>query len=193
MFGVGTTSWKWQRKMRTKGDVLRAAHLMTRNELWGWKQTVKGCSSSLTKLFNKCIENQNSYIVVLLIRVVTTKKDKKSKPQKAKPKKPEVSKDLSGVRVIQRKMAYIIGLPLSLADENVSFYILVSSSLLYLLGHLDCFFFFPPWYISICAFFFEQLLQRKEFFGQYGKVSKVSLSRTAGGAIQQFVNETCSV
>lgn len=88
-------------------------------------------------------------------RVVTTKKDKKSKPQKAKPKKPEVSKDLSGVRVIQRKMAYIIGLPLSLADEN--------------------------------------LLQRKEFFGQYGKVSKVSLSRTAGGAIQQFVNETCSV
>ncbi|KAG5557463.1 hypothetical protein RHGRI_007640 [Rhododendron griersonianum] len=88
-------------------------------------------------------------------RVVATKKDKKNKPQKAKPKKPEVSNDLSGVRVIQRKMAYVIGLPLSLADEN--------------------------------------LLRRKEFFGQYGKVSKVSLSRTAGGAIQQFINETCSV
>ncbi|CAL5407240.1 unnamed protein product [Camellia sinensis] len=61
----------------------------------------------------------------------------------------------SNVRVLQRKMAYIIGLPLSLADEEV--------------------------------------LLQKEYFGQNGKVSKVSLSRTVGGAIQQFVNDTCSV
>ncbi|XP_057476784.1 uncharacterized protein LOC130764511 isoform X2 [Actinidia eriantha] len=88
-------------------------------------------------------------------RMVSTKKEQKSKPQKAKPKKSEGSKDLTSVRVIQRRMAYVIGLPLSLADEN--------------------------------------LLQRKEYFGQYGKVTKVSLSRTAGGAIQQFVNDTCSV
>ena len=40
---------------------------------------------------------------------------------------------------------------------------------------------------------FEQLLQRKEYFGQYGKVTKLSLSRTAGGTVQQFVNDTCSV
>ncbi|XP_057486057.1 uncharacterized protein LOC130772318 isoform X2 [Actinidia eriantha] len=88
-------------------------------------------------------------------RVVSTKKEQKSKPQKPKLKKPEVSKDLTSVRVIQRRMAYVIGLPLRLADEN--------------------------------------LLQRKEYFGQYGKVTKVALSRTAGGAIQQFVNDTCSV
>ncbi|XP_010535576.1 PREDICTED: uncharacterized protein LOC104810834 isoform X2 [Tarenaya hassleriana] len=39
----------------------------------------------------------------------------------------------------------------------------------------------------------EDLLQRKEYFGQYGKVLKVSMSRTASGAIQQFPNNTCSV
>ncbi|XP_052205945.1 uncharacterized protein LOC127810473 [Diospyros lotus] len=87
-------------------------------------------------------------------RMASTMKDRKGKPQKVKPRKSEV-KDLSSVRVIQRKMAYVIGLPLSLADED--------------------------------------LLQRKEYFGQYGKVSKVSLSRTTGGAVQQFVNDTCSV
>ncbi|KAI7980253.1 CCR4-NOT transcription complex subunit 4 [Camellia lanceoleosa] len=88
-------------------------------------------------------------------RVVATKKDRKNKPQKTKMKKPEERKDLSSVRVIQRRMAYVIGLPLTLADED--------------------------------------RLQRKEYFGQYGKVAKVSLSRTAGGDIQQFVNDTCSV
>ncbi|KAL7184635.1 hypothetical protein ACSBR2_026727 [Camellia fascicularis] len=87
--------------------------------------------------------------------VVVTNKDRENKPQKAKLKKNEGRTDLSNVRVIQRKMAYIIGLPLSLADE--------------------------------------ELLLQKEYFGQYGKVSKASLSRTVGGAIQQFVNDTCSV
>lgn len=46
--------------------------------------------------------------------------NRKSKPQpKAKPKTNEVKKDLTNVRVIQRKMAYVIGLPLSLAYEDV--------------------------------------------------------------------------
>ena len=40
---------------------------------------------------------------------------------------------------------------------------------------------------------FVQLLQRREYFGQYGKVLKVSMSRTAAGVIQQFPNDTCSV
>ncbi|KAL6565342.1 hypothetical protein OROGR_002293 [Orobanche gracilis] len=88
-------------------------------------------------------------------RTTTKISSKKSKPPKAKPKANEVKKDLTNIRVIQRKMAYVIGLPLSLADEDV--------------------------------------LQRKEYFGQYGKVTKVALSRTAGGAIQQFTNDTCSV
>ncbi|XP_011077033.1 uncharacterized protein LOC105161135 [Sesamum indicum] len=88
-------------------------------------------------------------------RTMTKSSSKKAKPPKAKPKANEVKKDLTNVRVIQRKMAYVIGLPLSLADEDV--------------------------------------LMRKEYFGQYGKVTKVSLSRTSGGAVQQFINDTCSV
>ncbi|KAK9062998.1 hypothetical protein SSX86_016868 [Deinandra increscens subsp. villosa] len=88
-------------------------------------------------------------------RVSANSSSRKQKPPKAKQKPNEGRKDLSNVRVIQRKMAYIIGLPISLADED--------------------------------------LLQRKNYFGQYGKVTKVSLSRTAGGTVQQFVNDTCSV
>ncbi|KAL0317491.1 UNVERIFIED_CONTAM: putative general negative regulator of transcription C16 [Sesamum angustifolium] len=88
-------------------------------------------------------------------RTMTKSSIRKAKPPKGKPKANEVKKDLTNVRVIQRKMAYVIGLPLSLADEDV--------------------------------------LLRKEYFGQYGKVTKVSLSRTSGGAVQQFINDTCSV
>ncbi|XP_015952340.1 uncharacterized protein LOC107476910 isoform X1 [Arachis duranensis] len=81
--------------------------------------------------------------------------EKKMKNQKAKTKSSDGRKQLSSVRVIQRNLVYIVGLPLNLADE--------------------------------------ELLQRREYFGQYGKVLKVSMSRTAAGVIQQFPNETCSV
>ncbi|XP_050368284.1 uncharacterized protein LOC126786489 isoform X2 [Argentina anserina] len=79
---------------------------------------------------------------------------KKSQKTKVKPTT-EGRKQLSSVRVIQRNLVYIVGLPLNLADED--------------------------------------LLQRKEYFAQYGKVLKVSMSRTAAGVIQQFPNNTCSV
>ncbi|KAL4587608.1 hypothetical protein LXL04_000480 [Taraxacum kok-saghyz] len=81
--------------------------------------------------------------------------EKKQKPQKGKTKTSEGRKQLGTVRVIQRNLVYIVGLPLNLADED--------------------------------------LLQQKEYFGRYGKVLKVSISRTAAGAIQQFANSTCSV
>ncbi|KAJ4725944.1 RNA binding (RRM/RBD/RNP motifs) family protein [Melia azedarach] len=82
--------------------------------------------------------------------------ERKIKSQKAKTKSSEVKKQqLSSVRVIQRNLVYIVGLPLNLGDE--------------------------------------ELLQRREYFGQYGKVLKVSMSRTAAGVIQQFPNNTCSV
>ncbi|KAJ0765335.1 putative transcription factor C2H2 family [Helianthus annuus] len=81
--------------------------------------------------------------------------EKKQKSQKGKTKASEGRKHLSSVRVIQRNLVYIVGLPLNLADE--------------------------------------ELLQRKEYFGQYGKVLKVSISRTAAGTIQHFANNTCSV
>ncbi|XP_039015243.1 uncharacterized protein LOC120145494 [Hibiscus syriacus] len=81
--------------------------------------------------------------------------ERKTKSQKGKSKSPEGRKQLSTVRVIQRNLVYIVGLPLNLADE--------------------------------------ELLQRRDYFGQYGKVLKVSMSRTAAGVIQQFPNNTCSV
>ncbi|OAY37924.1 general negative regulator of transcription subunit 4 isoform X3 [Manihot esculenta] len=88
-------------------------------------------------------------------RLVAEINIERKKSQKAKIKPSEGRKQLSSVRVIQRNLVYIVGLPLNLADED--------------------------------------LLQRREYFGQYGKVLKVSMSRTAAGAIQQFPNNTCSV
>ncbi|XP_056166237.1 uncharacterized protein LOC115670873 isoform X2 [Syzygium oleosum] len=81
--------------------------------------------------------------------------ERKTKSQKAKTKSSEERKQLGSVRVIQRNLVYIVGLPLNLADEDI--------------------------------------LQQREYFGQYGKVLKVSMSRTATGAIQHFPNNTCSV
>ncbi|KAE9593225.1 putative transcription factor C2H2 family [Lupinus albus] len=81
--------------------------------------------------------------------------EKKMKNQKAKSKSSDGRKQLSSVRVIQRNLVYIVGLPLNLGDED--------------------------------------LLQRWEYFGQYGKVLKVSMSRTAAGVIQQLPNDACSV
>lgn len=45
--------------------------------------------------------------------------EKKMKSQKAKVKSTEGRKQLSSVRVIQRNLVYIVGLPLNLADEDV--------------------------------------------------------------------------
>ncbi|XP_031399637.1 uncharacterized protein LOC116210000 isoform X2 [Punica granatum] len=81
--------------------------------------------------------------------------EKKSKVQKAKTKPSDGRKQLSNMRVIQRNLVYVVGLPLNLADED--------------------------------------LLQRRDYFGQYGKVLKVSMSRTSAGVVQQFPNNTCSV
>ncbi|KAI8573760.1 hypothetical protein RHMOL_Rhmol01G0301200 [Rhododendron molle] len=81
--------------------------------------------------------------------------EKKVKLQRTKSKTLDGRKHLSNVRVIQRNLVYIVGLPLDLVDED--------------------------------------LLQGGEYFGQYGKVLKVSISRTAAGSIQPFANNTCSV
>jgi len=83
--------------------------------------------------------------------------EKKHKTQKVKPKVAaaaaaatstvEAKKHLAGVRVIQRNLVYIIGLPAHLCNESV--------------------------------------LERREYFGQYGKVLKVSASRPTGPPSQQ--------
>ncbi|KAK8451523.1 hypothetical protein SEVIR_6G225600v4 [Setaria viridis] len=93
-------------------------------------------------------------------RTVTEKNaEKKHKTQKVKPKAVaaaaaaatsstvEAKKHLASVRVIQRNLVYIIGLPAHLCNESV--------------------------------------LERREYFGQYGKVLKVSVSRPTGPPSQQ--------
>lgn len=119
--------------------------------------------------------------------------EKKVKNQKAKSKSSDGRKQLSSVRVIQRNLVYIVGLPLDLADEDVNFLPLP-------LFNYFSFTSFSPWSFrsvvlkeSLITSAFLQLLQKREYFGQYGKVLKVSMSRTAAGVIQQFPNETCSV
>jgi CCR4-NOT transcription complex subunit 4 len=87
--------------------------------------------------------------------------------------------------VVQRNLVYIVGLPLNLADEDVRHFflekpVIISYDLL-------------SYGLTGIFLFSFQLLQRKEYFGQYGKVLKVSMSRTATGLIQQFPNNTCSV
>jgi len=57
----------------------------------------------------------------LLRLVAEVHMEKKMKNQKAKSKSSEARKQLSSVRVIQRNLVYIVGLPLNLADEDVKF------------------------------------------------------------------------
>lgn len=81
--------------------------------------------------------------------------EKRQKSQKSKSKTSEMRKHLSNVRVIQRNLVYIVGLPASLADEEI--------------------------------------LERREFFGRYGKVLKVSISRSNASNQQSTSNPTTSV
>ncbi|KAF0889675.1 hypothetical protein E2562_030153 [Oryza meyeriana var. granulata] len=93
--------------------------------------------------------------------VVEKNVDKKQKTQKVKSKAAtaatvEAKKHLASVRVIQRNLVYIIGLPANLCNESI--------------------------------------LERREYFGQYGKVLKVSLSRPTGAPSQQAsTNNSISV
>ena len=63
----------------------------------------------------------NLYIFFLLYRIVAEiNSEKKQKSQKAKLKtSAEAKKHLSSVRVMQRNLVYIIGLPTNLCDESV--------------------------------------------------------------------------
>ncbi|KAH7289817.1 hypothetical protein KP509_30G019900 [Ceratopteris richardii] len=81
--------------------------------------------------------------------------DKKQKPGKSKTRATEGRKNLSNVRVIQRNLVYVVGMPSALADEET--------------------------------------LERKEYFGQYGKILKISVSKTgsqhssAGSSVSVYV------
>lgn len=62
-----------------------------------------------------------SHYIFLLRLVAEVHMEKKMKNQKVKSKSSDGRKQLSSVRVIQRHLVYIVGLPLNLADEDVIF------------------------------------------------------------------------
>ncbi|KAK6142050.1 hypothetical protein DH2020_013879 [Rehmannia glutinosa] len=79
--------------------------------------------------------------------------EKKLKSQKGKSKTLEGRKQLGSVRVIQRNLVYVVGLPLNLSDED--------------------------------------LLQRKDHFGQYGKVLKIISEVVSSEGFHAYLHE-CS-
>lgn len=200
MFGAGTTLWKWLRRMVLRVAARHVVLLMTKKKLWGWQLTVRGCYDFCVVSLLLCTimwQDAKVAIYFLLHRAVARMtSERRQKSQKAKPKPSEGRMHLTNVRVIQRNLVYIIGLPINLADEDVSiFYTIV-----YFITPLwsdgnsfSGFFYFNGslWLIILSCFY--QLLQRKEYFGQYGKVLKVSISRTATGAIQHSANNSCCV
>ncbi|KAL8115637.1 hypothetical protein AgCh_022224 [Apium graveolens] len=123
-------------------------HIMDMAEKDGTEGRCPACRTSYNK--EKIVETSAKFE-----RLVAEMSMEKKTKAKSKSKTSDGRKQLTSVRVVQRNLVYIMGLPLDLADED--------------------------------------LLQGKEYFAQYGKVLKVSISRTSAGTIQQFPNETCSV
>lgn len=80
--------------------------------------------------------------------------EKRHKSHKSKAKVAEARKHLSDVRVIQRNLVYVIGIPTSLANEKN--------------------------------------IERREFFGQYGKILKVSISCSSSHSAQHSTTGTMS-
>lgn len=77
-------------------------------------------------LFVAVADYGSFYCAIRLVAEMSV--EKKQKSQKGKTKASEGRKHLSSVRVIQRNLVYIVGLPLNLADEDViSFFLLTSS------------------------------------------------------------------
>ncbi|XP_048235908.1 uncharacterized protein LOC8283830 isoform X2 [Ricinus communis] len=129
--------------------------------VWCWNQIMEMAEKEKTE--GRCPACRSAYdkerIVGMAANcerlVAEINSERKLKSQKAKPKPSEGRMHLSNVRVIQRNLVYIIGLPLNLADEA--------------------------------------LLPRREYFGQYGKVLKASISKTSTGVIQHSSNNSCCV
>ncbi|KAF8053630.1 hypothetical protein N665_1389s0003 [Sinapis alba] len=121
--------------------------------VWCWHRIIGMAEKDKTE--GRCPACRTPYDKEKIVGMTVSCESDRKKSQKVKPKLSEGRKDLTGVRVIQRNLVYVMSLPLDLADED--------------------------------------LFQSREYFGQYGKVVKVALSRTAAGEIQQFPNNTCSV
>lgn len=116
--------WCWHHIMdmaekdETEGRCPACRSIYEKEKVVAMQTNFERLISSFTNLFFS-LRSGLLYNVLFANRVTSCHANVKNKPPKAKPKTIEVKKDLTNVRVIQRKMAYVIGLPLSLADEDV--------------------------------------------------------------------------
>jgi CCR4-NOT transcription complex subunit 4 len=90
-------------------------------------------------------------------------KEKKLKDREKKAQELNMRKQLTNVRVIQRNLVYVTNLALSVAKEEVFFFLFL------------CWF---PVGDRPSSFFFAQILRRHEYFGQYGRIQKIVVNKT---------------
>ncbi|KAL5224661.1 hypothetical protein ABZP36_011300 [Zizania latifolia] len=132
--------------------------------VWCWHHIIDMAEKEDTE--GRCPACRTRYDKDRIVKMATTSErtvadknvEKKQKTQKVKSKAVtvEAKKHLASVRVIQRNLVYIIGLPANLCNGSI--------------------------------------LERREYFGQYGKVLKVSVSRPTGTPSQQAsTNNSISV
>ena len=113
--------------MTQKVGVQHVVLLIIRKRLLGWQQIVKGNYLYKLKCFGNSATSKNNIQLLFCCYhdhfgyrlVAEMNMEKKFKTQKGKTKNSEGRKQLSSVRVIQRNLVYIVGLPLNLADEEV--------------------------------------------------------------------------
>ncbi|XP_057865226.2 uncharacterized protein LOC131072939 [Cryptomeria japonica] len=127
--------------------------------VWCWHQVMEVAEKDNTE--GRCPACRTPYDKEKIVGMTVScdrldmSSEKRQKSQKSKTKASEMRKHLSNVRVIQRNLVYIIGIPSNLADEET--------------------------------------LERREFFGQYGKVLKVSISKPSASNQHSSSNPTSSV
>jgi hypothetical protein len=97
-----------------------------------------------------------------LYRIARIKREKKEKEREQKEMELANRKHLANMRVIQKNLAYVIGLHPKYATEEV----------LYLPTY--CNFFMP---LPNLALIIIQIIRSNDFFGQYGKISKLVINK----------------
>ena len=93
-------------------------------------------------------------------------------------------KDPNNVRVIQRKLVYIVGMPNEFASEKVSFALRVWTLRVYDHDSSLPVRSFDEYEINANRMLFTQLLIQKNFLGQYGKIENIIIDNI--GANQQI-------
>lgn len=120
--GNGWKRWNWWSLSSMSFTLWQRKDCGDGSKLWKVVRVlVRFCAHFvLYNLISCWVTSQHS----LLNRLVAERNlERKQKLQKSKPKPSEGRKHLIDVRVIQRNLVYIIGLPLNLADEDVSCFI----------------------------------------------------------------------